>query len=85
MDGTVNTEVLELKGKIVAIPSVDASLTKSGYAADAKATGDALDARVKVVDVVDNLTSDVSDKPLSAKQGAELKRQLDELAAKLGG
>ena len=85
MDGTVNTDGLELKGKIVAIPSVDASLTKNGYAADAKATGDALNARVKVADVVDNLTSDASDKPLSARQGAELKRLLDELATQLGG
>ncbi len=85
MDGTVNTDVLELKGKIVAIPSVDTSLTKNGYAADAKATGDALNARVKVADVVDNLTSNASDKPLSAKQGAELKRLLDELATQLGG
>lgn len=44
MDGNLenNQTVYNLKGKIAAIPVVDKTLTKSGYSADAKATGDAL-------------------------------------------
>lgn len=84
LEGTVNNEYA-LRGKVHAVPETDITLTKQGYAADAKATGEAIEARVRVADVVDSLTSDDSAKPLSARQGAELKRQLDALAAKLGG
>ena len=44
MDGNMenNQTVYNLTGKIAAIPVVDKTLTKSGYAADAKATGDAI-------------------------------------------
>lgn len=75
-----NTEEMQrgnLHGKVVSIPLVDKSLTKSGYSADAKATGDALGKKVNTVDIVDNLNSYVDNKPLSAKQGAELKRRID--------
>jgi hypothetical protein len=75
-----NTEEMQrgnLHGKVVSIPLVDKSLTKSGYSADAKATGDALSKKVNIVDIVDNLNSYVNNKPLSAKQGAELKRRID--------
>ena len=70
-----------LKGKVKPFPSIDKTLSKEGCCADAKATGDALEARVKKVDIVDNLTTEDSEKPLSAKQGAELKKQLDALTA----
>lgn len=44
MDGNMenNQTVYNLNGKIEAIPVVDSTLTKSGYSADAKVTGDAL-------------------------------------------
>lgn len=43
MDGTVQTTQVELKGEIVYIPEVDKTLTKDGYSADAKVTGERLD------------------------------------------
>lgn len=87
MDGNVETnETLNtLKGKIVSIPVVDASLTKEGYAADAKTTGDALAARVKKADIVDSLISDLADAPLSAKQGKVLKKLLDDMGVSGAG
>mgnify|MGYP006351797327 CR=1 FL=1 len=78
-----NTEEMQrgnLHGKVVSIPLVDKSLTKSGYSADAKATGDALGKKVNTVDIVDNLNSYVDNKPLSAKQGAELKSRTGDIA-----
>lgn len=44
MDGNLenNQTVYNLNGKIEVIPFVDSTLTKSGYSADAKVTGDAL-------------------------------------------
>ena len=83
MNGKTVQQSKKVKGKLRTIPKTDDTLTKKGYSADAKATGDALNARVKKVDVVDNLLSDAADKPLSAKQGAELKKQIDALANKL--
>lgn len=80
-----NQAMNQLKGNVFVIPSVDSTLSKEGYAADAKATGDGLAARVKTADIVDNLVSTEADKPLSAKQGALLKKQIDELSAKLEG
>ena len=61
------------------LPSVDKSLSISGQSADAKVTGDALKRKVNVSDIVDNLTTDTDKKPLSARQGVELQRQIDEL------
>lgn len=78
-------ETKVIRGKLRHMPVIDTTLTKHGQCADAKATGDAVNARVKTVDIVDTLTSDASDKPLSARMGAELKKQLDELAGKLEG
>lgn len=74
-----------IRGKIRYVPVIDRTLSKKNQCAEAKATGDALEARVKKADIVDSLTSDAADKPLSAKQGAVLKQQLDELAAKMEG
>ena len=73
----------KIRGKLRVLPKTDDTLTKKGRSADAKATGDALDKRVKTADIVDNLSSDATDKPLSARQGAELKKQIDALANKL--
>lgn len=73
----------EIKGRIYAVPQADETLTKEGYAADAKVTGDELKERVKKADIVDNLTTEDSERPLSAKQGAELKKLIDELAGRL--
>ena len=68
-----------IKGRAFTVPLVDYTLTKEGYAADAKTTGEALKARVKKTDVVDNLSSDAADKPLSANQGKVIKEQLDKI------
>ncbi len=73
----------KLRGKITRIPTVDKSLTREGFSADAKAVGDALETRVKKADIVDNLNSDLVNKPLSARMGAELKRRIEELSAKV--
>lgn len=84
VSGNISSEETKvLRGKIRHVPVIDKTLLKPNQCAEAKATGDALEARVKKVDIVDNLTSDASDKPLSAKQGAELKRMIDELAGKM--
>ena len=81
MDGNLeNNETLNaLKGKVISIPVVDATLTKEGYAADSKTTGDALNVRVKKADIVDNLVSDLTDAPLSARQGKVIKGMFDDL------
>lgn len=43
MDGNIENGALnELKGKVVTIPTIDATLSKEGYSADAKVTGDAI-------------------------------------------
>ena len=44
MDGNLenNQAVNNLKGKVIQVPLVDATLTKAGYAADAKVVGEAL-------------------------------------------
>lgn len=66
-----------LMGKVKEIPSVDPTLTKSGFAADAKVVGDKLEEIGTDVlgkeDVVNDLESDASDKPLSAAMGKLLK------------
>lgn len=86
LNGSVSSEDTKvLRGKIRHVPVIDKTLLKPNQCAEAKATGDALEARVKKADIVDSLTSDAADKPLSARQGAELKKQLDELASKLEG
>lgn len=81
MDGNVteNEVMNEITGKVAKIPRIDNTLTKEGYAADSKKTGDELAERVKKTDIADNLTTDDATKPLSAKQGVEIKRQLDSI------
>lgn len=80
MEGNAENVVTpELKGKLIAIPSVDPTLSKEGHSADAKVVGDALNARVKTDDIVDDLTSELANKPLSARQGKVIKEQLDRI------
>lgn len=66
-----------LMGKVKEIPTVDATLTKSGFAADAKVVGDKLNEigtdRLGAEDVVNDLESDATDKPLSAAMGKVLR------------
>lgn len=85
MDGNLEMSRAELKGRVTVLPATDRTLTKEGYAADAKATGEALDARVKTADIADNLTTDNPDMVLSASQGVELKRLIDALSEKVNG
>ena len=70
-----------LKGKISSLSpyALDPSLKVEGSAADAKAVGDALEKKVSVTDIVDNLNTNDADLPLSAKQGVEIKKSFDEL------
>ncbi len=63
--------------------TVDKTLTISGAAADSKVTGSLLNAlndeKVNTIDIIDNLTSELTDKPLSAKQGVVIKGLIDNL------
>lgn len=68
-----------LRGKIASIPQVDETLTKKGYSADAKVVGDALEERVKKKDVIDNLNSDDKESPLSANQGRQIRKMLEDI------
>lgn len=68
-----------LRGKITTIPQVDTSLTKRGYSADAKVTGDAINERVKYRDIVDNGSTDDATKVASARQVFLLNKQLASL------
>ncbi len=79
---------------------VDDTLSIEGMAADAKATGDAIDAqgatiqsqidtldngKVAKTDIANNLTTTASGKVLDARQGKTLKASVDELSAAMGG
>ena len=77
-------ESKELKGKILIIPRIDKTLTKEGYAADAKVTGEAIEKMVKKVDIVNDLETEDSNKPLSAMQGVALKELIDALDTRIG-
>ena len=81
MEGNLenNLAMYKLKGKVYAIPPIDETLTKQGYAADSKVVGEALGTRVKTSEIVDNLTSEDVDKPLSARQGKIIKEQIDKI------
>ena len=76
-----STNLNVLKGKIRSLSpyAIDPSLSVEGASADAKAVGDALDKKVDYTDIVDNLTTSESKLPLSAKQGVEIKKSVDNL------
>ena len=74
---------------------LDATLKEQGKAADAKATGDAIDqakgsvtaslqSRVAKSDIADNLTTNDATKVLSAKQGIELSNRISGVSESLG-
>lgn len=67
-----------LTGKIKSF-GIDTTLTKKGMCAESKAVGDALAAKVNISDIIDDLLSVASDKPLSANQGRLLKKLIDEI------
>ena len=71
-----------LKGKIASLSpyAVDKTLSVEGSSADSKAVGDALDKKVSYTDIVDDLTTSDSKRPLSAKQGVELKKSMTNLS-----
>ncbi len=74
-----NNSLLNLKGKINAIPPLDDTLTKERHSAEAKAVGEALKEKVSKSDIVDDLTSDAKDKTLSANQGKELLKMIGDI------
>ena len=65
-----------LRGKIRTIPQTDETLTKKGYSADAKVVGDALKERIKITDIIDDLTSDDPKKVASARTVFLLAKQI---------
>lgn len=74
-----NNSLRNLKGKITTVPQLDDTLSKSGHSADAKAVGEALEERVRKSDIIDSLTSDATDRPLSANQGSVLKKMIGDI------
>lgn len=81
MEGNVenNYAIHNLKGKVVAVPLVDETLTKQGYAADAKKVGEELGNKLSKTDVLDTFDSDAIDKTVSANKIKELKEAVDDI------
>lgn len=90
MDATVenNTTLNQIEGKVLSIPMIDSTLTKSGRSADAKAVGDQvtrLDGRIDNIDphFAENVQYDNASSGLSAinTQEAidEIKNGIDEM------
>lgn len=79
IDGNVTGK--SIKGKITSIPKVDTTLSKEGQCAESKATGEALNNKVNLRDIADNLTTADASKVLSANQGVELKKLIDDEVA----
>ena len=69
-----------LRGKISSLSpyALDQTLSVAGSAAEAKAVGDALANKVEYNDIVDDLETDDSGRPLSAAQGVVLVRRINE-------
>ncbi len=63
MNGTIeeNATLQVLKGRVVVIPKIDPTLTKSGLSADAKITGDELK---KLTKRIDNFKNPFADHPV---------------------
>lgn len=47
--GIVSNDNPQITGKVIPLPITDATLTKGGYSADAKAVGDALKNHMKLI------------------------------------
>lgn len=75
IDGTVNGK--GIKGKVTKIPQIDKTLSLADKAAEAKATGEALNKKVDKTSIADNLTTADAAKVLSAQQGVDLKALID--------
>lgn len=70
VEGTATNDVL--KGKVIAIPQIDNTLTKEGFGADAKATGD----KIKEIETkLEEVETNTTDKFLPL-DGGELKGAL---------
>lgn len=91
LKGAVET-LKVLRGKVKDFFVIDKSLSIDGACADAKATGDALskkandadvqlalDKKVNITDIVDNLTTNNAKQPLSAGQGLVLMGLIDSI------
>ena len=77
MNGNIEN-MQSLTGRIKGL-GIDKTLTKKGMCAEAEATGKALATKVSITDIVDDVLSVATDKPLSANQGRLLKKQIDEI------
>ena len=76
---SANQNVLRGKIKSLSPYAIDPTLSVEGASADAKAVGEALDKKVAYMDIVDDLTTNDSERVLSAKQGVELKKSVENL------
>ena len=76
-----STNLNVLRGKIRSLSAyaLDKTLSVEGASAEAKAVGDELEKKVSYADIVDNLTTNDPDKPLSAKQGVAIKQSVENL------
>ena len=81
MEGNTK-ELQNLNGNVHALPTLDSTLSKSGFAAEAAAVGEALKGKLSPGDVVDDLETDDPQKPLSAAQGIALKNLAEKGGAK---
>lgn len=74
MEGNLenNQEFNNLKGKVVTIPTVDNTLSKEGYAADAKATGNKIKTLESYLKKAGNYTGTGSSKTIVANQYGSL-------------
>lgn len=82
MDGNAMASMI-LRGKVMDVPRIDGTLTKSGHAADAKTVGEKLselrDAMLDGDDVVNNLETEDARKPLSAAMGKSLNDRINQV------
>jgi len=86
MDGKVenNQTVSNLKGKVIQVPLVDETLSKAGYAADAKVVGEALSGMATTVANLDphGASKVVYDNAESGLESGNIQDAVDEIAAK---